>query len=246
MAPAYAVPRMLDRAGLALEDFDFYEIHEAFASQVLCTLKAWEDEEFCRERLGLDGPLGSIDRDKLNVHGGSLARGSPVRARPAAGSSPAWRRCLHEKGSGRGADLDLRRRRPRRHRDHGGGGMSDRYQQLVNTPVGKIVSKQIGLPAPAKLERYRARPGGDHRARAARWRRAAHRTNSRVAHHARRRGVGARDGADRPDVQGTDPRRDRDRLHGEAPRGIRVLAPRDPQAARLRARARARHPTRKL
>ena len=65
LAPAYAVPRMLARAGLTLQDFDFYEIHEAFAAQVLATLKVWEDEDFCRDRLGLDRPLGSIDRSKL-------------------------------------------------------------------------------------------------------------------------------------------------------------------------------------
>jgi acetyl-CoA C-acetyltransferase len=80
MAPAYAMPRMLDRAGLKLQEFDFYEIHEAFAAQVLCTLKAWEDEKFCAERLGLDEPLGPIDRDKLNVHGGSLGAGHPFGA----------------------------------------------------------------------------------------------------------------------------------------------------------------------
>jgi acetyl-CoA C-acetyltransferase len=80
MAPAYAMPRMLDRAGLGLGDFDYYEIHEAFAAQVLCTLKAWEDPEFCRERLGRDEPLGSIDRAKLNVNGGSLAAGHPFAA----------------------------------------------------------------------------------------------------------------------------------------------------------------------
>ena len=79
MAPAYAVPRLLARRGLDLQDFDLYEIHEAFAAQVLCTLAAWEDPVFCRERLGLDEPLGSIDRDKLNVRGGSLAAGHPVR-----------------------------------------------------------------------------------------------------------------------------------------------------------------------
>ncbi|MEG1235567.1 MAG: acetyl-CoA C-acetyltransferase, partial [Acinetobacter sp.] len=73
MAPAYAVPRMLERAGVTLQDFDYYEIHEAFASQVLSTLKAWEDPKFCKERLGLDAPLGSIDRTKLNVKGSSLA-----------------------------------------------------------------------------------------------------------------------------------------------------------------------------
>src|SRR4029077_3234407 len=66
MAPAYAMPTMLDRLGLTLQDFDFYEIHEAFAAQVLCTLKAWEDEKFCRDRLGREKPLGSIDRERLN------------------------------------------------------------------------------------------------------------------------------------------------------------------------------------
>jgi acetyl-CoA C-acetyltransferase len=80
MAPTYAVPTLLARNKLTLQDFDFYEIHEAFAAQVLCTLKAWEDPVYCRERLGLDAPLGSIDRDKLNTHGGSLAAGHPFGA----------------------------------------------------------------------------------------------------------------------------------------------------------------------
>jgi acetyl-CoA C-acetyltransferase len=80
MAPAYAVPRMLARNNLSLQDFDYYEIHEAFASQVLATLKAWEDPVFCKERLGLDGPLGSIDRSRLNVNGSSLAAGHPFAA----------------------------------------------------------------------------------------------------------------------------------------------------------------------
>jgi acetyl-CoA C-acetyltransferase len=80
MAPAYAVPTMLARAGRALQDFAFYEIHEAFAAQVLCTLKAWEDPVFCSERLHLDAPLGAIDRDRLNVHGGSLGAGHPFGA----------------------------------------------------------------------------------------------------------------------------------------------------------------------
>ena len=80
MAPAYAVARMLQREGLSLQDFDYYEIHEAFASQVLSTLRAWEDPVFCKERLGLDAPLGSIDRTKLNVHGSSLAAGHPFAA----------------------------------------------------------------------------------------------------------------------------------------------------------------------
>jgi acetyl-CoA C-acetyltransferase len=80
MAPAYAVPRMLNDAKLSLQDFDFYEIHEAFAGQVLCTLKAWSDPAFCRDKLGLPGPLGAIDRSKLNVKGGSLAIGHPFAA----------------------------------------------------------------------------------------------------------------------------------------------------------------------
>jgi acetyl-CoA C-acetyltransferase len=101
MAPAYAVPRMLEKAGLSLQDFDFYEIHEAFASQVLATLKAWEDPGFAKERLGLDNPLGSIDRAKLNVHGSSLAAGHPFAA--TGGRIVATlAKLLHQKGSGRG------------------------------------------------------------------------------------------------------------------------------------------------
>ena len=101
MAPAYAVPRMLERAGLTLQDFDYYEIHEAFASQVLSTLKAWEDPVFCKERLGIDAPLGSIDRTKLNVNGSSLAAGHPFAA--TGGRILAnLAKLLNEKGSGRG------------------------------------------------------------------------------------------------------------------------------------------------
>ncbi|MFG9964743.1 acetyl-CoA C-acetyltransferase [Pseudomonas paraeruginosa] len=80
MAPVYAVPRLLARNGLSLQDFDYYEIHEAFAAQVLCTLKAWEDAEYCKTRLGLEQPLGSIDRGRLNVKGNSLAAGHPFAA----------------------------------------------------------------------------------------------------------------------------------------------------------------------
>ena len=80
MAPAYAVARMLVRRGLTLQDFDFYEIHEAFAAVVLCTLAAWESPAFCRERLGLDGPLGPVDRSRLNVKGSSIAAGHPFAA----------------------------------------------------------------------------------------------------------------------------------------------------------------------
>jgi acetyl-CoA C-acetyltransferase len=101
MAPAYAMPRLLARNGISLQDPDFYEIHEAFAAQVLCTLKAWEDPVFCRERLGLDEPLGAIDTGKLNIHGGSLAAGHPFGAtggRILAGLA----KMLHAKGEGRG------------------------------------------------------------------------------------------------------------------------------------------------
>jgi acetyl-CoA C-acetyltransferase len=100
MAPAYAVSQMLDKAGLSLQDFDFYEIHEAFAAQVLFTLKAWEDPNFCAERLGKDQPLGSIDRDKLNVNGSSLAVGHPFAATGGRIIATASK-LLAEKGSGR-------------------------------------------------------------------------------------------------------------------------------------------------
>jgi acetyl-CoA C-acetyltransferase len=92
---------MLKDAGLSLQDFDFYEIHEAFAAQVLCTLKAWESPEFCRERLGLDAPLGSIDRAKLNVKGGSVAVGHPFAA-TGARIIAALAKLLAQRGSGRG------------------------------------------------------------------------------------------------------------------------------------------------
>ncbi|EFK53553.1 acetyl-CoA C-acetyltransferase [Corynebacterium genitalium] len=100
MAPTYAVPRMLERNGLTLQDFDYYEIHEAFASQVLATLKAWEDETYCRERLGLDAPLGSIDRSKLNVKGSSLAAGHPFAATGARILASAAK-VLEQNGGGR-------------------------------------------------------------------------------------------------------------------------------------------------
>lgn len=101
MAPAYAVPRMLARAGLTFADFDYFELHEAFASQVLATLAAWEDPIFCRERLGLTDPLGTVPVDRLNVHGSSLAAGHPFAA--TGGRIVATlAKTLAEKGSGRG------------------------------------------------------------------------------------------------------------------------------------------------
>ena len=101
MAPTVAVPRMLARHGLTLQDFDFYEIHEAFAAQVLCTLRAWESADYCKNRLGLDQPLGSIDPAKLNVHGSSLAAGHPFAA-TGARVVATLAKLLEQKGSGRG------------------------------------------------------------------------------------------------------------------------------------------------
>ncbi len=98
MAPVYALPRLLDRVGMKLQDFDFYEIHEAFASTVLTTLKAWEDESFCEKRLGRPA-LGSIDRSKLNVTGSSLGAGHPFAA-TGGRIVPVLAKLLHEKGTG--------------------------------------------------------------------------------------------------------------------------------------------------
>jgi acetyl-CoA C-acetyltransferase len=101
MAPTVAVARLLARNGLTLQDFDFYEIHEAFAAQVLCTLRAWESADYCRNRLGLEAPLGSIDPAKLNVHGSSLAVGHPFAATGARLVATLAKE-LAQRGSGRG------------------------------------------------------------------------------------------------------------------------------------------------
>ena len=100
MAPAYAMPVMLARNGLTLQDFDLYEIHEAFASTVLSTMAAWEDPAFCRDKLGLDAPLGSIDRSKLNVNGSSLAAGHPFAA-TGGRIVASLAKALHEMGPGK-------------------------------------------------------------------------------------------------------------------------------------------------
>ena len=121
MAPAYAVPRLLARHGLSLQDFDLYEIHEAFAATVLSTLAAWEDDDFCRERLGLDAPLGAIDRSRLNVNGLLARRRTPVRRDRGADRRHA-REAAPREGAGLARpDLDLRRRWPGRRRDPRGG-----------------------------------------------------------------------------------------------------------------------------
>lgn len=101
MAPTKAVADLLQRNNLKLQDFDFYEIHEAFAGQVLCTLKAWESDEYCRSKLGTSGALGSIDRSKMNTHGGSLALGHPFAA-TGGRILASLAKMLAQKGSGRG------------------------------------------------------------------------------------------------------------------------------------------------
>lgn len=104
MAPVYAVPRLLARHGLKLQDFDYYEIHEAFAGQVLCTLKAWEDPAYCRDKLGLDQPLGAIERSKLNVNGSSLGYGHPFAATGARILAAAAKQLhLHRQRTGQSA-----------------------------------------------------------------------------------------------------------------------------------------------
>jgi len=100
MAPTVAVSRLIDRAGITLQDFDLYEIHEAFAAQVLCTLKAWESEDYCKTRLGRDSAMGSIDRSKMNVKGGSLAFGHPFGATGARILGSVAKQ-LNERGNGR-------------------------------------------------------------------------------------------------------------------------------------------------
>ncbi len=101
MAPAYAVSDMLKQANLNLQDFDFYEIHEAFAAQVIATLKAWQSEEFCRNRLGRNVPMGPIDLSQLNVKGGSIAIGHPFAA-TGARIMASLAKLLNEQGQGRG------------------------------------------------------------------------------------------------------------------------------------------------
>lgn len=101
MAPAQAVPNMLDRMGLTFDDIDFFEIHEAFAAQVLCTLKAWEDPKFCKQYLGKSKPMGTVPREKLNVKGSSLAVGHPFGA-TGARIVGSLAKILEENGKGRG------------------------------------------------------------------------------------------------------------------------------------------------
>lgn len=99
MAPSYALPRLLERVGMKLQDFDLLEIHEAFASTVLTTLTAWDSEDFCRDKLGLDAPIGSIDMSKLNINGSSLAVGHPFAA-TGGRIVASLAKMLHERGPG--------------------------------------------------------------------------------------------------------------------------------------------------
>ena len=101
MAPAFAVSDMLKAASLGFDDIDLFEIHEAFAAQTLATMNAWENADFCRDRLGRDAPLGPVDRDKLNIKGGSIAIGHPFAA-TGARILGSLAKMLSEKGSGRG------------------------------------------------------------------------------------------------------------------------------------------------
>ena len=161
MAPAYAVPRLLARNGLTLQDFDFYEIHEAFAATVLSTLAAWEDEDFCRERLGLDAPLGAIDRAPAQRHRLVAGRRAPVRR-----DRRADRRHAREAAPREGArlprpDLDLRRRRAGRRRDPRGGltwRTATATRPSSPRALGKKLATTLGLPQPVALRRYV--PGG--------------------------------------------------------------------------------------
>ncbi len=143
-APIFAMPKLLERNGLTFADIDFFEIHEAFASTVLVTAKAWEDPAFAKERLGLDAPLGPIDRSKLNVAGSSLATGHPFAA--TGGRIVATlAKLLHEKGKGsKGAHLHLRRGRPGRRRDPRGG-LTCRTTSCATSPSTACV-QQLGVP----------------------------------------------------------------------------------------------------
>ena len=159
MAPAYAVPRMLERNGLTLQDFDFYEFHEAFASTMLATFAAWEDPIFCKERLGLDAPLGSFDRAKLNVDGLVAGHRPPLRGdrrphRPDPGQAAA-----REAAPGARPDLDLRRRWPGRRRHPGGLSSVQRLVlRLRQLRLRQVDRRLRRAPAGAAAAALRARP----------------------------------------------------------------------------------------
>ena len=243
MAPAYAMPAMLDRAGLGLGDFDCYEIHEAFAAQVLCTLAAWEDAAFCKEKLGREEPLGSIDRAKLNVNGGSLAAGHPFAAtggRIVAGLAKQ----LHENGGGRGVISICAA---------GGQGVvamlgrsrHERPLLAARQRTGRLGDsrRQLGLPRPVPLDRVpiaaalhapHLRPGAVRR-------RAGRLASGDGRWRPCSTGSGCRTGRGRRPGEGARLRRDRDRRLDRAGRAAALLSPSGRRAAAQRARNRARH-----
>ena len=271
MAPAYAVPRMLERNGLTLQDFDLYEIHEAFAAQVLCTLKAWEDPVFCKERLGLDA-AARLDRPRQDQRQRRLARGRPPVRRDRRPDRRRPREEAHRARRRPRPDLDLRRRRPGRRRDprgleQAGARMADdRYSQLVNNPVGGFVAKTVGLPQPVELDRYEPGAAGDRRpvllgaAPGGRLGRLDRRVlalaeadvdtplggrgpRRRRRRRPRRRHLEPR-GAEPTAIQGARLRRHRDRRLDRAARALGVLPPDDPPRAAVRPRDRPRHAAR--
>ena len=241
MAPAYAMPKLLARNG-----------HSPAGLRLLRDPRGVRRPGAVHaEGVGGPGvlpraarPRGAARRDRSRQAQRHTAARSPPAIRsapPAAGSSPVSRRCSQAKGSGsRGADLDLRRRRPRRHRDHGGAvAMTDRYQQLINTPIGQIVSKQVGLPSPVKLERYEpGQPVIDGPVLLG----AASASHLAGALESLLNAIGADLAPSGEtfkalvfDATGIDSQRG-------APRGMGVLSPHDPPGAELRPGDRARHP----
>lgn len=140
MAPAVAVAEMLKQAGLSLQDFDFYEIHEAFAAQVLCTLKAWESDAFCRERLALPEALGFVDRSRMNVRGGSVAIGHPFAA-TGARILATLSAILEQAGSGRGLISVC---------TAGGMGVAAIVERPADAPTGSSKAKALAQAAAPK------------------------------------------------------------------------------------------------
>ena len=160
LAPAHAAARLLARQGMGLQDFDLYELHEAFASTVLATLAAWESAEFCRDALGLDAPLGPIDRDRLNVTGSSLAAGHPFAAtggQDRRHPRQAAARTRHRRAR---AGIDLRRRRPGCRGDPRGALMAGLLERAFTSAPGRAVAGRLGLPDPPHLRRGRELPEG--------------------------------------------------------------------------------------
>ena len=176
MAPAYAVPRLLARNGLTFDDFDVFEIHEAFASTVLSHLAAWESEEFCTEKAGLDKALGPIDRDKLNPLGSSLAAGHPFAA---TGGRIIASTAKHLKTTGKKRSLvSICAAGGQGLTAIVGGGMKDTYLSLVNGPL-KQVAKTLGLPQPVRTQPLRLDPGQLHEQAGPRPRHRSRRTEPR-------------------------------------------------------------------